>query len=153
MSHTTTTIHDWGSLAPLIALLGQPREAEQVEQFIEALGVALPADPSARSHHYGARALGLALYEEQGRMHSLFLYGGDYEDFDRYEGLLPESITFEWTREQLLARFGPPERSGEPGFLPGGWARYVADGFRLHFTFSRASTIALLVIEPVPADA
>jgi hypothetical protein len=143
---TTVGIRDWGSVGPLLAAVGKPTHAPQVEQLVAAYG--LQMDQDGRSLYLESERHGLALLCEDGFVHTIFLYAGAKDDFERYRGALPDGLSFDATKSEIRSRFGTPEQSAKPR-ADTDWDRFECPPWYLHFTYRpNSDRIALLTVFP-----
>lgn len=146
---TKLRIQDWRSIGPLLAAIGKPLNAPQVEQLVRAYDLRVKVDD--RRAYLESERHGLALLTEDGLVHTIFLYGGGKDDFARYLGTLPDGLSFDWTKSEVRSRLGTPEQSPDLAapLVDIDWDRFEFSPWYLHFTYhTTTETIALLAVFP-----
>ena len=148
----------------LMAIVGAPVDAEGVRTLIAADHLVASAEPDLeegeppRSYLSGPAA-GYEIMHCERQVNTVFLYAAPAEGFEPFRGSLPGGLTAQATRQEVLRRFGIPERSGEAVTIPGlgrqgAWDRFVVGSVCVHFQYTepeeRIHLVSLMVAGKAP---
>ena len=94
-----------------------------------------------RREYLSTQASGYTLTHQEGRVVNIFIYPEPTEGFSAFPGPLPGGVHRGATRQDVMARFGIPERSGEAATIvglerQGAWDRFELDGVFVHFQYT-----------------
>ena len=108
----------------LVAVVGSPVDSAAVRALLVADGLAASADPNLeegepRRAYLSSPAAGYQFMHHSGRVVTAFLYAEPAEGFVAFPNPLLGGLPRGATRAQVRARFGAPERSGEPVTVTG----------------------------------
>jgi|GEM_PF-2270716 len=113
------------------SLIGLPKSDRELAAFIQSI----PHQPELdefgglKIQHYPDSGLSI-YFDERDRVRTVFLFSGRTSDGRRYLGPLPEEVTFEFGRGDLIAKFGHPQKSGP------NWDTFIRDGRVFHFQYA-----------------
>jgi hypothetical protein len=130
------------SMATLESLVGESLQSAQVVEFFLTQPATARRRQQGRTDLNGIRSLsskehGYDVVHRKGRIETIFVYVRGKGDFFPFRGELSKGLLANDSREQVLARLGPPTRSGcaDPaGRWP--WDRYDSDKLCLHLSYA-----------------
>jgi hypothetical protein len=130
------------SMDALAALVGESLQSAQVVEFFLTQPATARRRLQGRTDLNGIRSLsskeyGYEVVHSKGRIETIFLYVRGKGDYSPFRGELSRGVLADDSRAQVLAKFGPPTRSGcaDPaGQWP--WDRYDSDSLCLHFSYA-----------------
>ena len=141
----------------LMSIVGIPVDSEAVRTLVVADALTSSSEEDleegepVRSHLSNPSA-GYQLMLHSGRVSTAFLYAQPDEGFVAFPGPLPGGLPAGVNRTQVRAKFGIPEKSGEPFTCAilgsqGAWDRFVVNGIFVHFQYTdREQWIRLVTI-------
>lgn len=147
----------------LFAVVGSPVDSPAVRAMVTADALAASTEEDLEEgeplrSYLSNPIVGYQLMHHSGRVVTAFLYAEPGEGFAAFPGPLPGKLPRGATRAQVRARFGTPERSGEPFTSPflgrqGAWDRFAVGGVRVHFQYTDPEQRVRLVTVMTAADA
>ena len=147
----------------LLAVVGASVDSEVVRALVVADELAASDEPDSeedepRRAYLSSPAAGYQLMHYSGRVATAFLYAETAEGFAAFRGPLPGGLQRGTTRAEVRARFGAPERSGEPITIvglgrQGAWDRFAVGAVRIHFQYAEPEQRVRLVSVIAVADA
>ena len=127
---------------PVSSLLeAEPFKSWPVERWVDD-----DADPPEVGYIFEGCGLQLSCDREPELVHSIFV------EAEEHAGLVLSDVPFNQSREQVLARFGPPSRSGERVTDPilgkfGPWGRFRRPEYSVHVQYKLESdTISMITL-------
>jgi hypothetical protein len=138
----------------LLTVIGLPVNSGAVLALVAADRLAASVEPECwsvpRREYLSGLASGYALTHAEGRVVNVAIYAEPAEGFTTFPGPLPGGLPRGATREEVRARFGTPERSGEAVTITGlgrqgAWDRFAVDGVRVHFQYTEPGKRVRLV--------
>lgn len=139
----------------LMALVGTPVDSMAVRVLVAADVLTASTEENLEEGEpvqsfLSGSAAGYQLLHYSGRVATAFLYAEPAHGFAAFPHPLPGGLPRGATRADVLARFGTPERSGEPFTCnilgrQGAWDRFVVDGIYIHFQYTEPEQRVRLV--------
>jgi hypothetical protein len=132
----------------ILELIGAATTSAKVTALIASDCLTESTDPDyeegeARRTYLTCREKGYSFIVLDGRIVTAHVYAKPSEGFDQFPSPLPGALPSTATREEVIARFGPPERSGAPMTISGlrrkgPWDRFHLGPIYIHFQYSES---------------
>lgn len=134
-----------------IRAIGQKLQSEAVEvlwQSIEELPL-ITNDNEALFYEFKQSGIS-CLFNGERILEAIHLFGEKREGFSNYIGALPEGVSFQNSKSEIIQKLGTPslEGGGKPSILGGSiaiWIKYLHPNYQLHFQFDKVTQKITLI--------
>ena len=152
------------TLESLMALVGQPVTAADVQSLVAADGLIASTEPDLEEgelprSYLSCPASGYLLSHAGGRVNTLFVFLVPTDEYQAFSAPLTAGLSSSSTRADVRRVFGVPALSGEAKTLPvlgrkGAWDRYEQGALCVHFEYTdpegRVRQITVMTADTAP---
>lgn len=133
------------------SLIGKPLNNSEVNSFLNNLrSRPKKSERFNDEFYYSYKDDGIELICDKGdRITTVFLYAGDQRQ-KRYQGVLPQGLSFSDTREDVIRKLKTPSKSGD--YEGQAWSKYYFPAYSLHVQYGEDKTITQLTVMTPNSD-